>query len=74
MTAGNAFLFSGMGTSSFRVQNINNVFTGGNGFVLDVAPYVNPLTDAQGVDAASAAVTSPLADFDTMPWGWSVLP
>jgi len=72
MAAGSTFLFPGAGLSSFRVQEAANVFTGGNGFILDLGPGVNAL----GVDAAGAAAgpAGGPSGIDFMPWGWSLLP
>ncbi|MBC8106940.1 MAG: right-handed parallel beta-helix repeat-containing protein, partial [Anaerolineae bacterium] len=74
---GGAFLFSGMGQSTFRVN-----LTGGNSFglptptsdfLLDNNPYVD-FNDANGDPLG--APNGGVAPFfiDNMPWGWSIFP
>ena len=72
MAAGNTFMFSGVGTSTFRVQEFGNVMTG-TAFDLDVFPYTDPINDANGVDDTGADLAPP-QDINIMPWGWSLLP
>lgn len=76
IAAGSTYLFPGVGTSSFRVQQSGNVFATGTGFIIDSAPYLNPAADAFGVNAGdtfSGASGGPFG-IDFMPWGWSILP
>lgn len=61
--ASNTFLYSGIGTSTFRLMNGSD--TGDFAGVIDVQPYTNPLTDAAGFLIAPGPLT-------TMPWGWSL--
>ena len=66
---GSTFLFSGIGQSTFRVQESGNVFTVGTNFIFDVDPYASP-ADANGVGATGGGPSG----IDNMPFGWSVLP
>lgn len=80
------FLFSGLGQSTFRVNQSGNTFINtvpGNGFVLDQFagdPFSNPAIydsffEARGAGGGNVGgnSTGPFG-IDTMPWGWSTLP
>lgn len=72
--ASDAFLFPGMGQSTFRVDTTGggNVFgTITSGFLTDNNPYTDFL-DANGVPLGAPA-GGPLG-IDLMPWGWTSLP
>lgn len=67
---GAAFLYPGLGTSTFRVNQSGNNFPGGTGFILDAAVYTNPAADANGTFAPFGGPFG----IDNLPWGWSALP
>jgi hypothetical protein len=76
-----AFLFSGLGTSTFRVNanvNVTNIFGAGSGFVFDDPafagnPFLYDSTDeANGVFTGFGGAAPFFIDF--MPYGWSFLP
>jgi hypothetical protein len=71
------FLFSGVGSSTFRVNASGNTFSSpfGTGFIFDSQPfatYTDPANHAGGVPGT--APNGGPEGIDNMPWGWSILP